>query len=289
MTVTGKTLSENIAHAKVYNPTVIRSPENPLSPEGGIAILKGNLAPRSAVVRSAAVAPEMMFHEGPARVYESEEELIEGILGKKIEHGDVIILRYEGPKGGPGMREFLIPTVALSSMGYGESVALITDGRLSGATYGPCIGHVSPEAMVGGPIAVVRDGDPILIDIPNRRLDIKISKGELEERLSAWKPPRPRIEKGFMGMYARNGGPAEEGVLLHPEQPYHTWQISMRTPSVVLGSKNAILPWAPLAGYPLATFNPRSSKYLIASSRSSTSKQIWFIAPFCSLTILLFA
>jgi len=216
LTVTGKSLKENIASAKVYNPRVIRSLESPLSPEGGIAILRGTLAPESAVIKSAAVSPEMLFHEGPARVFESEEELTEAILDRKIEHGDVIILRYEGPRGGPGMREFLIPPVALSSMGYGRSVALVTDGRFSGATYGPCIGHVSPEAMVGGPIAVVRDGDLIRIDIPNRRLDIKIPQEELEKRLSLWKPPRPRFEKGFLGMYARCVESAAEGALLHP-------------------------------------------------------------------------
>ena len=216
LTVTGKTLAENIAHAKVSRPEVIRSPEDPLSPEGGIAILRGNLAPGSAVVKSAAVTPEMMVHEGPARVFESEEEMMDAILEKKIQHRDVIILRYEGPKGGPGMREFLLGPVALSSMGYGKSVSLVTDGRFSGATYGPCIGHVSPEAMAGGPIAVVCNGDRILIDIPNRKLDIKISEEELKNRLSAWKPPKPRYKKGFMGMYAANVGSAEEGALLHP-------------------------------------------------------------------------
>jgi dihydroxy-acid dehydratase len=158
----------------------------------------------------------MMIHEGPARVYESEEDLMEAILDRRIEHGDVIILRYEGPRGGPGMREFLIPPIALSSMGYGKSVALVTDGRFSGATYGPCIGHVVPEAMVGGPIAVVRNGDPILIDIPNRRLDIKISEEEMKRRLSMWRPPPPKMERGFMGMYARNVGSADKGALLHP-------------------------------------------------------------------------
>ena len=216
LTVTGESLGENIASAKTYNPKVIRSLENPLSPEGGIAILRGTLAPESAVVKSAAIAPEMLLHEGPARVFESEEELTEAILDRKIEHGDVIILRYEGPKGGPGMREFLIPPVALSSMGYGKSVARVTDGRFSGATDGPCIGHVSPEAMVGGPIAVVRDGDPIRIDIPNRRLDLNISEEELKRRMSLWKPPPPRFETGFMGMYARCVGSAAEGALLHP-------------------------------------------------------------------------
>jgi len=216
LTVTGKNLGENIASAKVYNPRVIRSPESPLSPEGGIAILRGTLAPESAVVKSAAVAPEMLFHEGPARVFESEEDLTEAILDRKIDHGDVIILRYEGPRGGPGMREFLIPPVTLSSMGYGRSVALVTDGRFSGATYGPCIGHVSPEAMVGGPISVVREGDPIRIDIPNRRLDIKIPEEELKKRLTLWEPPPARFEKGFLGMYARCVGSAAEGALLHP-------------------------------------------------------------------------
>ena len=167
-------------------------------------------------MKSAAVTPEMMVHEGPARVFESEEEMMDAILEKRIQHRDVIILRYEGPKGGPGMREFLLGPVALSSMGYGKSVSLVTDGRFSGATYGPCIGHVSPEAMVGGPIAVVCNGDRILIDIPNRKLDIKISEEELKNRLSAWKPPKPRYKKGFMGMYAANVGSAEEGALLHP-------------------------------------------------------------------------
>jgi dihydroxy-acid dehydratase len=216
LTVTGKTLTENIAHAKTFDSMVIRSLENPIAPEGGIAILRGSLAPGSAVVKSAAVAQEMMIHEGPARVYESEEEMMQAILNREIQHGDVIILRYEGPKGGPGMREFLLGPVALSSMGYGKSVALVTDGRFSGATYGPCIGHVSPEAMVGGPIALVRNGDPILIDIPNRKLDIKIPEQELKKRSSVWKPPKPRFNKGFMGMYAANVGSAEEGALLHP-------------------------------------------------------------------------
>jgi dihydroxy-acid dehydratase len=216
LTVTGKSLADNIAHAKVYNPTVIRSLEKPISQEGGIAILRGSLAPRSAVVKMSAVAPEMMVHEGSARVYESEEEMIQAILTKKIQHGDVIILRYQGPRGAPGMPEFLIPPATLVAMGYGKSVALVTDGRFSGATRGPCIGHVSPEAMLGGPIAVVRDGDQILIDIPGRKLEIKITEEELNKRLSSWTAPKSKIQKGFMGMYANNVGPAEEGACLHP-------------------------------------------------------------------------
>lgn len=215
LTVSCKSLGENIAHAKVYKETVIHPLRKPISKEGGIAILWGNLAPRSAVVKIGAVTPEMMVHEGPARAYNSEEEMMEALLNRRIQHGDVIILRYQGPKGAPGMPEFLIPPVTISAMGYGKSVALITDGRFSGATYGPCIGHVSPEAMVGGPIAVVRDGDPILIDIPKRTLKIKISEEELKKRLADWQAPRARIEKGFMGMYAANVGSAEEGVLLH--------------------------------------------------------------------------
>jgi dihydroxy-acid dehydratase len=216
LTVTGKSLAENIANARVYKSTVIRTLEKPISPEGGIAILRGNLAPSSAVVKTGAVVPEMMIHEGPARVFESEEEMMEALVAKKIQHRDVIILRYQGPKGAPGMPEFLIPPVTLSAMGYGKSVSLVTDGRFSGATYGPCIGHVSPEAMMGGPIAVIRDGDPILIDIPNRNIEIKISEEEIKERLSAWKAPKSKIAKGFMGMYATNVGLAEEGALLHP-------------------------------------------------------------------------
>ncbi len=216
LTVTGKNLADNIANAKVYDPAVIRSLGRPISREGGIAILRGNLAPRSAVVRMSAVAPEMMVHEGPARVYESEEEMIEAILARKIEHGDVIVFRYQGPKGAPGMPEFLIPPATLVAMGYGKSVALVTDGRFSGASRGPCIGHVSPEAMVGGPIAVVRDGDPIRIDLPKRNLEIKIPEEALRQRLASWTAPKQKIKKGFMGMYATNVGPPEEGACLHP-------------------------------------------------------------------------
>jgi dihydroxy-acid dehydratase len=215
LTVTGKSLGENIAGSKVFNREVIRPIDTPLSKEGGIAVLRGNLAPESAVVKSAAVTPEMLVHEGPARVFESEEAMMDAILSGDIQHGAVIILRYEGPRGGPGMREFLLGPVALSTMGYGKTVALVTDGRFSGATYGPCIGHVSPEAMLGGPIAVVRDGDPIFIDTPNRILDIKIPESELKNRLSNWRPPEPNIEKGYMGMYAKIVGSAAEGALLH--------------------------------------------------------------------------
>jgi dihydroxy-acid dehydratase len=163
-----------------------------------------------------AVTPEMMVHEGPARVFDSEEEMMAAIWDHKIQHGDVIVLRYEGPRGGPGMREFLLGPLALSAMGFGKSVAIVTDGRFSGATYGPCIGHVSPEAMAGGPIAVVRDGDPIRIDIPQRTLEIKISAPQLQKRLSGWTAPPARIKTGFLGLYAAQVGSAEQGALLHP-------------------------------------------------------------------------
>jgi dihydroxy-acid dehydratase len=216
LTVTGKSLEENITATRCYDTTVIRPLESPLAPHGGIAILRGNLAPGSAVVKTSAVTPEMMVHEGPARVFDSEEDMMAAIWDHKIQHGDVIVLRYEGPRGGPGMREFLLGPLALSTMGFGKSVAIVTDGRFSGATYGPCIGHVSPEAMAGGPIAVVRDGDPIRIDIPQRTLEIKISAPHLQKRLSAWTAPPARIKTGFLGLYAAQVGSAEQGALLHP-------------------------------------------------------------------------
>ena len=187
MTVTGKTTGENIEHARNLNPEVIRPIENPFMPNGGIAVLKGNLAPDTGVVKRSAVAPEMMVHEGPARVFDSEDDAILAIKGGKIHDGDVVVIRYEGPKGGPGMREMLNPTSAIMGMGLGSTVALITDGRFSGASRGASIGHVSPEAAVGGPIALVEEGDIISIDIPKNKLEMKVSDEEIERRRKNWK------------------------------------------------------------------------------------------------------
>ncbi len=199
ITVTGKTIAENIKNAENMDPEVIRPIENPFMPNGGIAVLKGNLAPDTGIVKRSAVVPEMMVHEGPARVFDSEEDAIAAILGGKIVAGDVVVIRYEGPKGGPGMREMLNPTSAIAGMGLGSSVALITDGRFSGASRGASIGHVSPEAAVGGPIAFVKEGDTILIDIPNNKLELKVSDEELAKRKAEWKP----VEKPVTGYLAR--------------------------------------------------------------------------------------
>ena len=201
LTVTGKTVGENIKDAMVLNQEVIRPLNNPVHEEGGIAVLTGNLAPNGAVTKITAISPKMLFHKGPARVFDSEEEAMKAILNREINSGDVIVIRYEGPKGGPGMREMLSPTAAIAGMGLSESVALITDGRFSGATRGPCIGHVSPEAAEGGPIAALKDGDMIVIDVPNRRLEVELSDEEIKERLSAWKPRPPKIFKGYLRRY----------------------------------------------------------------------------------------
>ena len=214
MTVTGKTVAENLENVVVKNNTVIRDIENPYSQSGGIAILKGNIAPNGAVVKRAAVAPEMLVHKGPVRVFESEDAAIEAIYAGKIVSGDVVLIRYEGPKGGPGMREMLGPTSAIAGMGLDKSVALITDGRFSGATRGASIGHVSPEAMEGGPVAAVREGDIITIDIPNGKLDVELSDDEIKERLSTWTAPEPRITKGYLGRYAKLVTSAAEGAVL---------------------------------------------------------------------------
>jgi len=202
LTVTGKTVGENVADAKVINAEVIRPLNNPVHKEGGIAILKGNLAPQGAVVKMAAVSPKMMKHQGPAKVYDSEHEAEEAMKRHEVVAGDVVVIRYEGPKGGPGMPEMLIPTATIAGMGLSESVALITDGRFSGATRGPCIGHVAPEAFDGGPIAALKNGDKITIDIPNRVLKVKLSDKELKERLAAWKPRKPKISKGYLSRYS---------------------------------------------------------------------------------------
>ena len=214
MTVTGKTVGENIAGAVNRNPQVIRPAENPYSETGGIAVLKGNLAPDSAVVKRSAVAPEMMAHEGPARVFDCEEDAIEAIRGGKILPGDVVVIRYEGPKGGPGMREMLNPTSAIVGMGLGESVALITDGRFSGASRGAAIGHVCPEAAVGGPIALIREGDIIEINIPENSLNVRVSEEEMAKRREAWTPKEPSVTTGYLARYASMVTAASKGAVL---------------------------------------------------------------------------
>ncbi|MCD8046094.1 MAG: dihydroxy-acid dehydratase [Clostridiales bacterium] len=214
MTVTGKTIVENIKGSYNKNPEVIRPVDNPYSKTGGIAVLKGNLAPDSAVVKRSAVAPEMMVHEGPAKVFDCEEDAIAAIKGGKIVEGDVVVIRYEGPKGGPGMREMLNPTSAIVGMGLGSTVALITDGRFSGASRGAAIGHVSPEAAVGGPIAFVENGDTIRIDIPANTLDVLISDEEMEERRAKWQPREPRVTTGYLKRYQAMVTSANTGAIL---------------------------------------------------------------------------
>ena len=201
ITVTGKTVGENIKDAYNKNPEVIRPVENPYSQTGGIAVLKGNLAPDSGVVKRSAVVPEMMVHEGPARVFDCEEDAIDAIRGGRIVAGDVVVIRYEGPKGGPGMREMLNPTSAIAGMGLGSSVALITDGRFSGASRGASIGHVSPEAAVGGPIALVKEGDIISINIPENTLNVRISDEEMAKRRAEWQPREPKVTTGYLARY----------------------------------------------------------------------------------------
>jgi dihydroxy-acid dehydratase len=200
-TVSLKTVGENIKTATVTDTTVIRPLDNPVHKEGGIAILTGNLAPKGAVIKSAGVSEKMMKHTGPARVYDSEAEALTAIRGGKIKQGDVVVIRYEGPRGGPGMPEMLFPTATIAGMGLAESVALITDGRFSGATRGGSIGHVTPEAFEGGPIAVIQEGDIIVIDIPNRVLKVELSENELKTRLTAWKPRPPKFSKGILSRY----------------------------------------------------------------------------------------
>jgi len=202
-TVSGMSVREIQKRHEVVDPDVIRTLDDPYHEEGGIAILKGSLAPDGAVVKQSAVSEKVMVFKGKARVFDSEEESLEAIFGKKIKPGDVIVIRYEGPKGGPGMREMLQGTAAITGMGLSESVALITDGRFSGGTRGPCVGHISPEAMEGGPMCIVRDGDEILIDIPNRRLDLLISEEEMKSRMKTWTPPEPKVKEGYLARYAR--------------------------------------------------------------------------------------
>lgn len=201
MTVTGRSIGENIANAEILNREVIRSLENPVHKEGGIAVLWGNLAPEGAIIKTAAVPEKMLTFNGKARVFDSESEAVEALRNGKILPGEVVVIRYEGPKGGPGMPEMLSPTAIIAGMGLAESVALVTDGRFSGATRGLCIGHVSPEAAEGGPIAAVKDGDTIHIDVPGRTINIDLTNEELESRLKEWKPKEPKIKKGYLARY----------------------------------------------------------------------------------------
>ncbi len=214
LTVTGKTLGENIANAEIKNQEVIHSLDNAYSKKGGLTILIGNLAPNGGVVKIAGVAAEMLTHTGPAVIFESQEDACDGILTGKVKQGDVVVIRNEGPKGGPGMQEMLSPTSYIMGAGLGESVALITDGRFSGGTRGACIGHISPEAAVGGPIGLLKDGDIIEIDIPNNKVSVKLSEKELAERKKQWKPPKPRITKGYLAKYASMATSADTGAVL---------------------------------------------------------------------------
>ena len=214
ITCTGKTVAENIAGVQNKNPEVIRPVEKPYSPTGGIAVLRGNLAPDSGVVKRSAVAPEMLKHSGPAKVFDCEEDAMQAITDGFIQEGDVVVIRYEGPKGGPGMREMLNPTSAIMGRGLGSSVALITDGRFSGATRGACIGHISPEAAVGGPIALVEDGDIIEINIPENTITLNVSDEELAKRRAEWKPREPKITTGYLARYAKLVSSGAHGAVL---------------------------------------------------------------------------
>jgi dihydroxy-acid dehydratase len=214
ITVTGQTVRENIKNSRVRDKNVIRSLERPYHKQGGLAILFGNLAPSGCVVKQSAVVRRMLRHEGPARVFNSEEEATTAIMAGRINKGDVVVIRYEGPRGGPGMREMLVPTSAIAGMGLDADVALITDGRFSGGTRGAAIGHVSAEAMEGGPIAIVEDGDRIAIDIPKRCITLKVEEKEIEGRLLKWRPPKPKISKGYMARYARMVSSGGEGAVV---------------------------------------------------------------------------
>jgi dihydroxy-acid dehydratase len=219
ITVTGRTLGENIGDAIVKDPDVIRPLDNVYSEKGGLAILYGNLAPNGSVVKTAGVAPAMMKHRGPAVIFESEEDAAKGILSGKVKAGDVVVVRYEGPRGGPGMQEMLAPTSNIMGRGLGESVALLTDGRFSGGTRGACIGHVSPEAAAGGPIAFVEPGDMIMVDITNRRIDLEVPEEELARRKAAWKPHPPKVDYGYLARYASLVTSADTGAVLRQPKP----------------------------------------------------------------------
>jgi len=212
--VSGMTMVDIVKKARNRNTEVIRSAENPYMKSGGIAVLRGNIAPDGAVVKRSAVAPEMMKHSGPARVFESEDAAFAAIMENRIKKGDVIVIRYEGPRGGPGMPEMLSPTAALAGMGLDKEVALITDGRFSGATRGAAIGHVSPEAASGGLIALVEEGDTIEIDIDANKLSLAVAEGELAKRRAAWKAPEPKVTTGALGRYAARVGSAASGAVL---------------------------------------------------------------------------
>ncbi len=213
-TVGGRTIGQIAEDAPDPDGDVVRSLDKPLALEGGIAVLKGNLAPRGAVVKQSAVHPEMLRHVGPARVFESEDEVRDSLMSRSVRPGDVLVIRNEGPAGGPGMRELSIPAAMLVGMGLGDSVAMVTDGRYSGATRGPCIGHVTPEAYAGGPLAAVQEGDLIEIDIPNRRLDVRLSDEEIRDRLVSWKRREPAVTTGFLATYSRLVGPADRGAVI---------------------------------------------------------------------------
>lgn len=217
MTVSGRTVGENIKGCVNKNPEVIRPLDNPYSKTGGLAVLKGNLAPEGSVVKRSAVAPEMMVHEGPARVFDCEEDAIEAIKGGKIVAGDVVVIRYEGPKGGPGMREMLNPTSAIAGMGLGSTVALITDGRFSGASRGASIGHVSPEAAVGGTIALVEEGDTIKINIPEMKLELDVAEEALAKRREEWRPREPKVTEGYLARYAQMVTSGAKGAVMKRE------------------------------------------------------------------------
>jgi dihydroxy-acid dehydratase len=212
MTASGRTLGDNLKEAAVKDPEVIGSPSNPKSKNGGIAILKGNMG--VAVVKQTAVRPEMQQHRGPARVFMQEEDCVDALLAGKVNQGEVLVIRYEGPKGGPGMREMVMATWMLVELGLDKSVAIVTDGRFSGTSGGPCVGHLVPEAMVGGPIAVLRDGDIIEIDIPSRTLSVKLSDEEIRQRLASWKPPEPKVTKGYLAHFAKHVTSADKGAYL---------------------------------------------------------------------------
>jgi dihydroxy-acid dehydratase len=213
ITVTGKSVADTIASAANRNPEVIRPVTNPHRSEGGLAVLFGNMAPQGCVVKQSAVCEEMLRHEGPARVFDSEEDATRAIMAGNIRKGDVVVIRYEGPMGGPGMREMLTPTSAIAGMGLDAHVALLTDGRFSGGTRGACVGHISPEAAQGGPIAAVEEGDRIAVDIPAKSIELKVSTEEIDRRLAAWRPPEPRIKTGYMARYARMVSSAAEGAV----------------------------------------------------------------------------
>jgi len=214
ITATGKTLRENLENVTISNDEVIRPMNNPVHEQGGIAILRGNLAPDGAVAKMAAISPKMWTFTGTARVFEQEESAVKAIYGGEIKPGDILVIRYEGPKGGPGMREMLVATSAIVGIGLGEKVALITDGRFSGASHGPCIGHISPEAAAGGPIALIEDGDKITINIPERRIELKVPQKELDKRKERWSPPESKVKKGYLVRYATLVTSADKGAVL---------------------------------------------------------------------------